>query len=139
MDRSWHGGISGATTATLTLANVQLISGLQSGRTYHYRLAATSGGGTNPGVDLAFAPPAVRIATGELVAPQIAISGGNVNFTVQPSVAGRGYQLQCSDTLAPGSWQDLGAVRVGDGNNLVITTPCEPGVHRRFYRLALQE
>ena len=74
---------------------------------------------------------------GELVAPQIAITGGNVNLTVQPSVAGRSYQLQVSDTMAPGTWQDVGAVRMGDGNNLVISIPYVPEVRQRFYRLAL--
>jgi formylglycine-generating enzyme required for sulfatase activity/N-acetylneuraminic acid mutarotase len=108
------------------------ISGLQGGQTYHYRLSATNGSGTNPGADLTFAT-----APGELVAPRIAISGGNVNLTVQPSVAGRSYQLQVSDTLAAGSWQDVGAVRVGDGNNLVISVPYVPAVRQRFYRLAL--
>ena len=115
-----------------------VLSGLQAGRTYHYRLTATSGGGTSPGGDMTFATPAVPISASELVAPKMAISGGNVHFTVQASVAGRGYQLQCSDTMVPGSWQDLGPVRVGDGNDLPITTQYAPAAGRRFYRLALQ-
>jgi hypothetical protein len=73
----------------------------------------------------------------ELVAPRIAISGGNVDFTVQPSVAGRTYQLQVSDTMAAGTWQDVGEERVGDGNDLVISIPYVPSVRQRFYRLAL--
>ena len=75
----------------------------------------------------------------DLVAPTIMISGGNVHLTMHASVAGRAYQLQCSDTMAPGSWQDLGQVAVGDGNDFPITTPCDPGAGRRFYRLGLQE
>ncbi|MCX6874440.1 MAG: SUMF1/EgtB/PvdO family nonheme iron enzyme [Verrucomicrobia bacterium] len=87
---------------------------------------------------LAAAPAAhAQIAPGELVAPKMEISGGNVTLTVQPSVTGRSYKLEYSGTLAGNSWQDPGVVRVGDGNNLVITTPYEPGMPRRIYRLVL--
>ena len=84
-----------------------------------------------------FATGAEPIAPGELVAPKLEIVGGNLNFTVQPSVVGRSYLLQHSDTLQGGTWQDLGGVVIGDGNNLVISTPRTAGVPRRFYRLAL--
>ena len=88
-----------------------------------------------------FAAPVAHaeIAPGELVAPKIEISGGNLNFTVRPSVLGRNYQLQCSDTMAGGTWMDLGVVRSGDGSNLVISTPYVAGVQKRFYRIALVE
>jgi len=84
-----------------------------------------------------FATGAEPIAPGELVAPKLEIVGGNLNFTVQPSVVGRSYLLQYADTLEGGTWQDVGSVVIGDGNNLVITTPHAAGVPRRFYRLAL--
>jgi formylglycine-generating enzyme required for sulfatase activity len=86
---------------------------------------------------MVFATGGEPIAPGELVAPKLEIVGGNLNFTVQPSVAGRSYQLQYADKLHGGTWQDLGGVVIGDGNNLVITTPQIAGVPRRFYRLAL--
>jgi formylglycine-generating enzyme len=84
-----------------------------------------------------FATGAEPIAPGELVAPRFEIVGGNLNFTVQPSVAGRSYLLQYADKLHGGTWQDLGGVVIGDGNNLVLTTPRAAGVTRRFYRIAL--
>jgi len=71
------------------------------------------------------------------VAPKIEISGANVNFTVESSVVGRSYQLQWSETMSTGTWQDLGNLASGDGNNLVIATPHLAGSPRRFYRLAL--
>ncbi len=77
------------------------------------------------------------IAPRELMAPKMEISGGNVNFTVQPSVAWRKYQPQVSETLATDTWQNLGEEVIGDGNSLVISTPLIPGMPRRFYRLAL--
>ncbi len=84
-----------------------------------------------------FAAGAEPIAPGELVAPKLEIAGGNLSFTVQPSVAGRSYLLQYADTVEGGTWQDLGGVVIGDGNNLVLTTPHTAGVTRRFYRIAL--
>jgi formylglycine-generating enzyme len=86
---------------------------------------------------MVFATGAEPIAPGELVAPKLEIVGGNLNFTVQPSVVGRSYLLQYADTLQGGTWQDLGGVVIGDGNNLVISTSQTAGVPRRFYRLAL--
>jgi formylglycine-generating enzyme len=84
-----------------------------------------------------FATGAEPIAPGELVAPKLEIVGGNLNFTVQPSVVGRSYLLQYADTLQGGTWQNLGSAVIGDGNNLVISAPQTAGVPRRFYRLAL--
>ena len=84
-----------------------------------------------------FETTAGPIAPGELVAPKFEIVGGNLNFTVQPSVAGRSYLLQYSDTLKGGTWLDLGGSVIGDGNNLVMSTPYTAGVSRRFFSLAL--
>ena len=78
-----------------------------------------------------------QIGTSELVAPKFEISGGNLHFTVLPSVSGRTYQLQWSDSMADGTWSDLEAIKEGDGNELLITTAYQPTVPRRFYRLAL--
>ncbi|MCX6878552.1 MAG: hypothetical protein NTW21_32770, partial [Verrucomicrobia bacterium] len=87
--------------------------------------------------NIAVVTPMPPIAPGELLAPQIAISGGNLTFTVRPSVAGRRYQLQQSDTMESGSWIDVGPVFLGDGADLVITIPRDPTAPQRFYRLAL--
>lgn len=78
-----------------------------------------------------FEAAAVPIAPGELVAPKFEIVGGTLNFTVQPSVAGRSYQLQYSDTLEGGTWRDLGGAASGDGNNLVMTTPYPVGANKK--------
>lgn len=49
----------------------------------------------------------------------------------------RNYQLQYSETMAAGTWQNQGTARVGDGNPLVITIRYTPLVRQRFYRLAV--
>ncbi|MCX6875127.1 MAG: formylglycine-generating enzyme family protein [Verrucomicrobia bacterium] len=87
------------------------------------------------GCGVAHAQP--PIAPGELVAPEVGVVGGNVTLTVRPSVAGRSYKLEYSGTLEDDTWQDPGVVRVGDGNDLAITTPYEPLMPRRIYRLVL--
>ncbi len=87
-----------------------------------------------------FAPMThAQISLSELVAPKMEITDVNLNFTVQPSVPGRNYQLQCSDTMAGGTWTDVGVVRSGGDGNLLISTPHVAGVQKRFYRVALFE
>ena len=55
-----------------------------------------------------FAPMAhAEIAPDELVAPKMEISNGNLHFTIQPSLTGRNYQLQVSDTMAAGTWTSM--------------------------------
>ena len=78
-----------------------------------------------------------QIASEELTAPKFQISGNDLIFSVQPSVYGRTYQLQWSETMATGTWQDLEALRTGDGNNLDITTAYLSWIPRRFFRLEL--
>lgn len=87
----------------------------------------------------AFLVPMVhaQVAPTELVAPKMEITDGNLNFTIQPSVSGRNYQLQWSDSMESGTWTDVGVVRSGDGANIVISTPQVVGVQKRFYRVAL--
>jgi len=80
------------------------------------------------------APP---IDPSELVAPRVVLVDGDVEFTIEPTVSGRRYQLQQSDTMDVGTWLDVGAVRTGDGTALVMTIPREPLAPRRFYRVAL--
>lgn len=113
------------------------ISGLLSERTYHYRLTATNAGGASVGADMTFDTPVSSIDSAELVAPKIAVVGGNAELTIQSSVSGRRYQVQESATLVTGSWVDVGAQVIGNGNNLMITIPHEPTMPKRFYRLAL--
>lgn len=104
---------------------------MKMSRRLHFSLAVLT---------LTFALPGhAQIAPSELVTPKLEISGSDINFTVQPSASGRNYQLQCSDTMENGTWTDVGVVRSGNDGNLVISTPYESAVHRRFYRVALVE
>jgi len=50
------------------------------------------------------APP---IDPSELVAPRVVLVDGDVEFTIEPTVSGRRYQLQQSATLEGGSWVGL--------------------------------
>ncbi|TAG10255.1 MAG: hypothetical protein EAZ42_04145 [Verrucomicrobia bacterium] len=80
---------------------------------------------------------ATPIAPSELAAPKIERVAGTLYFRVQPSVAGRRYQLQYSDTMGVGSWLNIGEVAIGNGSNLEMTTPFTAAVSKRFFRLAL--
>ena len=78
------------------------------------------------------------VGLGELEPPEIHISGSNVDISIAASVAGRHYQLQICDDLTAGLWQDIGPVLIGDGNNLLFSTPVDPTVRCRFYRPQLK-
>jgi formylglycine-generating enzyme len=90
-------------------------------------------------VALAGMAAAAPIDPSELVAPKIEIGEGVVKITIEPSVAGRIYQLQVSDDLTAPSWQNLEKEVKGDGNNLTITTAHIPGDPRRFFRVVLSD
>lgn len=81
------------------------------------------------------APP---IGATETIPPKIEFAGNNVQLTVQPSVPGRAYQLQFSEDLTIGSWQDVGAMYYGDGNPLLISIPANPSSLSGFYRCKLE-
>ena len=56
-----------------------------------------------------------------------------------PTVTGRTYTLQRSDTLAPGSWVNAGFSAVGDGQPRSFDpTFISAGVSKRFYRLEVR-
>jgi formylglycine-generating enzyme required for sulfatase activity len=86
---------------------------------------------------LPVADAAPAITPSELAAPKIAIAGDKVVLTVFPTVSGRRYQAQRSDTMANGSWVNVGGGFVGNGGALVIPIAHDPGVGMRFYRLVL--
>jgi hypothetical protein len=94
-------------------------------------LAAPTGNG--PAETL---PPA-PITADELRAPAIFLTGGNASITTAISVAGHLYQLQSSDNLAAGSWQNHGPARPGSGGQLEFVLPLYPEAGRRFYRLQI--
>ncbi len=66
---------------------------------------------------------------------QTLLSGSNFTVTVE-GYAQHTYQLQKSATLAPGSWQNIGAAQPGTGAALVLTdTNAAPG--KMFYQVAV--
>jgi phosphodiesterase/alkaline phosphatase D-like protein len=77
--RTDTGTVAGETAAVPVTVR---LSGLQPGRTYHYRVVATSGAGTSRGADRTFvtiAPPTARTAPATLVGPTSARLNGAVN------------------------------------------------------------
>ena len=120
--RGFRGGSwAGAATFLLSSYNPGVIP-TQGNEDYGFRLAA-------------LASP--TIAASEADAPQIAISGGNMNITVKASVKGRTYQLQVCDDLGIANWQDSGLAQSGTGNVLLISVTYNPLLSHRFFRIKL--
>lgn len=82
-------------------------------------------------------PVSPLIVERERMAPRMATTGDNIDFTIDPSIYGRRYQLQQRETLESGNWVDEGPEYEGNGGSLVIRTIRDAGTPRRFYRIAL--
>ena len=107
-----------------------------TGTTVYY-LEGTAGWGLTYGgrPTAILAVPAV--AAWELAPPGFTLAGATRVFTVRPSVPWRRYQVQESESMAAGTWRTIGPEYVGDGGDMVISHPHDPGQPKRFFRLAL--
>jgi hypothetical protein len=52
-----------------------------------------------------------------------------------PTLEGKRYQVEASQTLAPGSWQPLGEVITGTGAPYPFLDTPSPDIPYQFYRL----
>ena len=92
--------------------------------------------------NMAFKPFIVTVmipplTASESIAPRLALSSSTVNITVKSSVPTRNYQLQYSTDLSVGNWQNIGAIQIGTGSDLILSTPLNLSFPRCFYRLKL--
>ena len=76
------------------------------------------------------------VSAAERSAPPVTLAGGTMQLVVHPSVPGRTYQLQRSDTLQSGSWISVGAVQTGGGGDILLSDTVS-NITRRFYRILL--
>jgi autotransporter-associated beta strand protein len=133
------------TTYAIVGANVSAAnytdSGLTNTTTYDYVVTALKGVAESANSNVASVRPAVPITPGELTAPVITVAsaGGSsvATTTVNASVTGHTYQLQFSPTLAPGSWQNLGAAQSGNGGSLQFTATLDSTVTVAFFRMLI--
>ena len=94
------------------------------------QLAAIDGGAY-------FLTPDGFLTTG-LVIPKLTVALDPFPKITFPTTADQTYQLQKSDDMTPGSWQDVdGQFVVGDGTEKVLSDPDggPPGETRAFYRI----
>ena len=104
---SAYGVQTSPTSAGAGTANVavqQTLSGLTASTTYHYRLVATSPGGTTYGQDATFATtptPAPAVTTG--TATSVSFASASLTGSVDPEGVPTTYYFQYGDTLAYGA------------------------------------
>jgi hypothetical protein len=68
---------------------------------------------------------------------QTQIAGNDVVVSF-PSVLGKLYRVEYSDTLQSGSWVPLQDRILGTGDTIQVTDPGAAGVRKRFYRIVLE-
>ena len=106
--------------------------------TYYYIVTAVNSiGESSPSTEVT-CRPVLPFAPGETNAPAMTISGSTATITL-PTVAGRTYQLQRSNTLAPGSWINIGSPVTGTGLSLNLQDPAATGATQQFYRVQITQ
>jgi formylglycine-generating enzyme required for sulfatase activity len=106
-----------------------MLTGLQAGLTYHYRLTATNGDGTALGNDATFATASLP--------PQLDITRAGPQFLLSWLTNCPGFVVETTSNLSVGTvWQIVtNAVTISD-NRFWVTNP--PVSKPAFYRLRLQ-
>jgi len=122
VDLADAGSISGATTPTLTLANVQAAD------------AGTYSALVTDGVGVVGSAAALAVAGGEAVELLVSLAEGRV-VIAWPTAAGDDYRLQSApELLGEGTdWEDDSAAAVENGLNWEVQI--DPAEGHRFYRL----
>ena len=77
------------------------------------------------------------VTADEQHAPIATLTSGSFQFRMHPTVPGRTYQLQRSDSLQPNSWIDLSPMQTGNGGDVILQDAVDGSVKRRFYRVRL--
>ena len=124
-----------AAVATVTGASY-VDSSLGNGQSAYYVVAAINAAGESATSSAVYMGPA-PLAASELSAPRFTLSSGTTQVTIA-TLVGRTYQLQRSDTLAAGSWVNVGPATSGTGGNVNLTdSSSRTGVVRRFYHVLI--
>ena len=133
--RSATSGGTYAALATVTGAGYTDPS-LGNGQSAYYVVTAINAAGESAASSVVYMGPA-PVAASELSAPRFTLSSGSAQVTIA-TLAGRTYQLQRSDTLAAGSWVNVGSAISGTGGNVALTdSSSRTGVVRRFYHVLI--
>jgi hypothetical protein len=109
--------------------------------TYYYVATAVGAGGESafsPEVSAMPQSPAFTVNETAL-SSAMAMSGTTATLYFNNSVTGHTYQLQYSDTLQEGSWQNYGPAQAGTSGTLLFTAPVNATGAQRFYRWMIQQ
>jgi phosphodiesterase/alkaline phosphatase D-like protein len=118
----------GSDTNTVTVSAT--IAGLQSGKTYHFRLVASSDSGTTQGSDMTFTPSTGPSVTTK-AATSVTSSGAKLNGSVNPNGQATSYYFEYGTTTSYGSKTAAASAGAGTGTVSVSATisGLGPGVY----------
>ena len=109
-----------------------------NGTTYDYVVSAVNAEGESVDSAEISARPSAPFTPAETTPPLLQISGSELTLTVRSSRADHRYQLQFTDDLVSGTWQNMGPAGAGTGGDLLLTLPIDPAAPRRFYRFVIE-
>jgi len=140
--RTTASGASYATVASGIVGTSYTDTGLTDGTTYYYTVTSTAALGDGLPSSEVSATPSVPISTTELIAPELIASSGDAGtiatIVVKASVPGHVYQLQYTNDLRSGTWQNLGSPETGTGDDLQFGTVGTGSLPIGFYRIQVQ-
>ncbi len=139
--RSVTSGAGYAVIASGSSGTTYIDTSVVNETTYYYVVSAVNLGGEGANSFEVNAKPYLPIAASELQAPAITTGtspAGNIWQFVFTPVAGRTYQLEWTNSLAPPSWQNEGAAVTGSGEQIELQDLMDPAAPSRFYRILIQ-
>jgi len=113
--------VKDAGLGTSPVSESAAVTGLGAGRTYHFRLVATSDAGTSNGSDQTFltsAPPTVTTKA----ASDVEDSSAKLNGSVTPNGASTSWYFEYGTSTGYGSKTSIGSAGSGTGSSSVSTT-----------------
>jgi fibronectin type 3 domain-containing protein len=133
---------SGFSLIATNLAMTSYIDTSATNWTTYYYVATAVGAGSESAYSpqasaMPQSPPFTLSETA--LSSSITMSGTTATVYFNNPVTGHTYQLQYSDTLQTGSWQNYGPAQSGSAGTLLFPAPLDTTQPRRFYRFMIQQ
>jgi alpha-L-rhamnosidase len=144
LKRSTSGGSYVTLPAIITGLNYPDV-GLTNNTSYSYVVSAydeTGDGMNSAAANVTPVSPPVSSAESQPPCLSVAANGGSgwiLNFTIPVSVPGHSYQLQYTDNLTSGTWQNYpnSIPQGGTGAAMLMSIPFDPTVTHHFFRILI--
>lgn len=115
-------------------------SGLPQTPRYYVVTAQNLAGSSPDSAEVGATPESAAFTVAEMRGASLTHTGNGrtLTMTLKSSVAGHDYQLQFTDDLVSGDWDDVGNSQTGNGNDLTFNIPPSADATRGYFRFVIQ-